>query len=99
MVLKPSEYSPFSAIIWAKVMHEAGVPAGGFNLINGDGNGVRAPLSSHREVHMVSFTGSTRARREVARSAAGPLKRVHQQLGGKSPNVLLEDAAFERAVT
>jgi aldehyde dehydrogenase (NAD+) len=99
MVLKPSEYSPFSAIIWAKVMHEAGVPAGVFNLINGDGAGVGAPLSSHREVDMVSFTGSTRAGSEVARNAAASVKRVHQELGGKSPNVLLDDADFERAVT
>jgi aldehyde dehydrogenase (NAD+) len=99
MVLKPSEYSPFSAIIWAKVMHEAGVPAGVFNLINGDGAGVGAPLSSHREVDMVSFTGSTRAGSEVAKNAAASVKRVHQELGGKSPNVLLDDADFERAVT
>jgi len=99
MVLKPSEYSPFSAIIWAKVMHEAGVPKGVFNLINGDGNGVGAPLSSHREVDMVSFTGSTRAGTEVAKNAAASVKRVHQELGGKSPNVLLDDADFERAVT
>jgi aldehyde dehydrogenase (NAD+) len=98
MVLKPSEYSPFSAVIWAKVMHEAGVPAGVFNLINGDGHGVGAPLSSHREVDMVSFTGSTRAGTEVAKNAAASVKRVHQELGGKSPNVLLDDADFERAV-
>jgi aldehyde dehydrogenase (NAD+) len=99
MVLKPSEYSPFSAIIWAQVMHEAGVPAGVFNLINGDGASVGAPLSSHREVDMVSFTGSTRAGSEVAKNAAASVKRVHQELGGKSPNVLLDDADFERAVT
>ncbi|MDP9009187.1 MAG: aldehyde dehydrogenase family protein [Pseudomonadota bacterium] len=98
MVLKPSEYSPFSAVIWAKVMHEAGVPAGVFNLINGDGPSVGAPLSSHREVDMVSFTGSTRAGTEVAKNAAASVKRVHQELGGKSPNVLLDDADFERAV-
>ena len=98
MVLKPSEYSPFSAILWAKVMHEAGVPAGVFNLINGDGQNVGAPLSSHREIDMVSFTGSTRAGTEVARNAAASVKRVHQELGGKSPNVLLDDADFERAV-
>src|SRR5580693_3758243 len=98
MVLKPSEYSPFSALLWAKVMHEAGVPAGVFNLLNGDGPGVGAPLSSHPEVDMVSFTGSTRAGTEVARNAAASVKRVHQELGGKSPNVLLEDADFERAV-
>jgi aldehyde dehydrogenase (NAD+) len=98
MVLKPSEYSPFSAILWAKVMDEAGVPKGVFNLINGDGPGVGAPLSSHPEIDMVSFTGSTRAGTEVARNAAASVKRVHQELGGKSPNVLLEDADFERAV-
>jgi aldehyde dehydrogenase (NAD+) len=98
MVLKPSEYSPFSAILWAKVMHEAGVPAGVFNLVNGDGMNVGAPLASHKEVDMVSFTGSTRAGTEVAKSAAASVKRVHQELGGKSPNVLLEDADFERAV-
>ena len=98
MVLKPSEYSPFSAILWAKVMHEAGVPAGVFNLINGDGISVGSPLSSHRDVDMVSFTGSTRAGTDVARNAAASVKRVHQELGGKSPNVLLDDADFERAV-
>ena len=98
MVLKPSEFSPFSAILWAKVMHEAGVPTGVFNLINGDGIHVGAPLSSHREVDMVSFTGSTRAGTEVAKNAAASVKRVHQELGGKSPNVLLDDANFERAV-
>jgi aldehyde dehydrogenase (NAD+) len=98
MVLKPSEYAPFSAILWAKVMHEAGVPAGVFNLINGDGLNVGAPLSSHPDVDMVSFTGSTRAGTEVAKSAAASVKRVHQELGGKSPNVLLADADFERAV-
>ncbi len=98
MVLKPSEYSPFSAILWAQVMHEAGVPAGVFNLINGDGPRVGAPLSAHRDVDMVSFTGSTRAGTEVAKNAAATVKRVHQELGGKSPNILLEDADFERAV-
>ena len=98
MVLKPSEFSPFSAVLWAKVMHEAGVPAGVFNLVNGDGPNVGAPLSSHPDVDMVSFTGSTRAGTEVARNAAASVKRVHQELGGKSPNVLLDDADFERAV-
>ncbi len=98
MVLKPSEYSPFSAILWAKVMHEAGVPAGVFNLINGDGVNVGSPLSSHPDVDMVSFTGSTRAGTEVAKNAAASVKRVHQELGGKSPNILLDDADFERAV-
>ncbi len=99
MVLKPSEFSPFSAVLWAKVMHEAGVPAGVFNLINGDGRNVGAPLSAHAGIDMVSFTGSTRAGTEVAKNAAASVKRVHQELGGKSPNILLEDADFERAVT
>jgi aldehyde dehydrogenase (NAD+) len=98
MVLKPSEYAPFSAILWAQVMHEAGVPAGVFNLINGDGAHVGAPLCLHPHVDMVSFTGSTRAGTEVAKNAAASVKRVHQELGGKSPNVLLDDADFERAV-
>ena len=98
MVLKPSEYSPFSAILWAQCMHEAGVPAGVFNLVNGDGPSVGAPLSSHKEIDMVSFTGSTRAGTEVAKNAAASVKRVHQELGGKSPNVLLDDADFEKAV-
>ncbi len=79
-------------------MHEAGVPAGVFNLINGDGPNVGAPLSSHRDIDMVSFTGSTRAGTEVAKNAAASVKRVHQELGGKSPNILLDDADFERAV-
>jgi len=98
MVLKPSEYSPFSAILWAQVMHEAGVPAGVFNLVNGDGPNVGAPLAAHPQIDMVSFTGSTRAGTAVAKSAADSVKRVHQELGGKSPNVLLDDADFERAV-
>jgi aldehyde dehydrogenase (NAD+) len=98
MVLKPSEFSPFSAILWAEVMHAAGVPPGVFNLVNGDGNHVGAPLSSHRDIDMVSFTGSTRAGTEVARAAAASVKRVHQELGGKSPNVLLDDADFEKAI-
>ena len=98
MVLKPSEYAPFSAVLWAKVMHEAGVPAGVFNLINGEGGEVGAPLAMHSGVDMVSFTGSTRAGTEVARAAAATVKRVHQELGGKSPNVLLDDADFDDAV-
>jgi aldehyde dehydrogenase (NAD+) len=98
MVLKPSEFSPFSAILWAKVLHEAGVPAGVFNLINGDGPTVGAALATHPDVDMVSFTGSTRAGTEVAKSAAATVKRVHQELGGKSPNLLLDDVDLERAV-
>jgi aldehyde dehydrogenase (NAD+) len=98
MVLKPSEFSPFSAVVWAEVMHEAGVPKGVFNLINGTGTEVGAALASHPDVDMVSFTGSTRAGTEVARMAAPTVKRVHQELGGKSPNILLEDADFAQAV-
>jgi aldehyde dehydrogenase (NAD+) len=98
MVLKPSEYSPFSAMLWAEILHEAGTPAGVFNLVNGEGSQVGARLASHPDVDMVSFTGSTRAGTEVAKAAAATVKRVHQELGGKSPNILLEDADFERAV-
>jgi aldehyde dehydrogenase (NAD+) len=99
MVLKPSEIAPFSAQIWTEILDAAGVPAGVFNLVNGDGPTVGAALSKHPEVDMVSFTGSTRAGIEVARNAAPTVKRVHQELGGKSPNIILEDADFKTAVT
>ncbi len=99
MVLKPSEIAPFSAYIWTEVLHAAGVPAGVFNLINGDGPTVGVALSSHPDVDMVSFTGSTRAGIEVARNAAPTVKRVAQELGGKSPNIILEDADLQTAVT
>ena len=98
MVLKPSEVAPFSGQIFAEIMHAAGVPAGVFNLVHGDGLGVGVPLSSHPEVDMVSFTGSTRAGVEVARNAAPTVKRVCQELGGKSPNIILDDAALEKGV-
>ncbi|MDE2361461.1 MAG: aldehyde dehydrogenase family protein [Hyphomicrobiales bacterium] len=99
MILKPSEIAPFSAQIFAEVLEAAGVPAGVFNMINGDGPGVGAAISSHPGVDMVSFTGSTRAGIEVARNAAPTIKRVHQELGGKSPNIILEDADMKTAVT
>ncbi len=99
MVLKPSEIAPFSAVVWTEIMHAAGVPAGVFNLVNGDGPTVGAAISSHPEVDMVSFTGSTRAGIEVARNAAPTVKRVHQELGGKSPNIILPDADLQKAVT
>ena len=99
MVLKPSEVAPFSAQIFAEVMHAAGVPAGVFNMVNGDGPGVGAAISSHPGVDMVSFTGSTRAGIEVAKNAAPTIKRVHQELGGKSANIILEDADMKTAVT
>jgi len=98
MVLKPSEEAPFSAIIWAEIMHAAGVPAGVFNLVNGTGAEVGAAISSHPDVDMVSFTGSTRAGIEVAKAAAPSVKRVAQELGGKSPNIILEDADMPTAV-
>jgi aldehyde dehydrogenase (NAD+) len=98
MVLKPSEEAPYSAIIWAEVMHAAGVPAGVFNLVNGTGPEVGAAISGHPDVDMVSFTGSTRAGVEVARNAAATVKRVAQELGGKSPNIILDDADFKSAV-
>jgi aldehyde dehydrogenase (NAD+) len=98
MVLKPSEVAPFSGYIWTEILHAAGVPAGVYNLVNGDGPTVGAALSSHPEVDMVSFTGSTRAGIEVAKNAAPTVKRVHQELGGKSPNIILDDADFQRAV-
>jgi aldehyde dehydrogenase (NAD+) len=98
MVLKPSEEAPFSAYIWAEVMQAAGVPAGVFNMINGTGPEVGAAISSHPDIDMVSFTGSTRAGVEVAKAAAPTVKRVAQELGGKSPNIILEDANFQTAV-
>jgi aldehyde dehydrogenase (NAD+) len=98
MVLKPSEVAPVNAIIFAEILHEAGVPAGVFNLVNGDGPSVGAVLSSHPDVDMMSFTGSTRAGIEVARNAAGTVKRVAQELGGKSANIILDDAEFPKAV-
>ncbi len=98
MVLKPSEIAPFNAMLFADVLHDAGVPAGVFNLVNGDGAGAGTALSEHPDVAMVSFTGSTRAGTLVARHAAPTIKRVAQELGGKSANILLDDADFERAV-
>ena len=99
MVLKPSEIAPLDAMILTEIMHEAGVPKGVFNLVNGDGPGVGATLSSHPDVDMMSFTGSTRAGVLVAQAAAPTVKRVAQELGGKSPNIVLPDADLEKAVT
>jgi len=98
MVLKPSECAPVSASIFAEILHEAGVPPGIFNLVHGDGSTVGQALAAHPGVDMVSFTGSTRAGILVATAAAATVKRVHQELGGKSPNILLDDADFESAV-
>jgi aldehyde dehydrogenase (NAD+) len=99
MVLKPSEIAPFSGQILAEILDAAGVPAGVFNLINGDGPGVGAALSAHPGIDLMSFTGSTRAGIEVAKAAAATVKRVHQELGGKSPNIILPDADLAAAVT
>ncbi len=99
MILKPSEFTPTSALIFAEILHEAGVPKGVFNLVNGLGPEVGAAMSEHPEIDMISFTGSTRAGIDVAQRAAPTVKRVSQELGGKSPNIILEDADLQKAVT
>ncbi|MBX9897062.1 MAG: aldehyde dehydrogenase family protein [Qipengyuania sp.] len=98
MILKPSEIAPINAMIFAEIMHEAGVPKGVFNLINGDGPGVGTAISGHPDIDMVSVTGSTRAGIAIAANAAPTVKRVAQELGGKSPNIVLDDGAFARSV-
>lgn len=99
MVLKPSEIAPLSGLVFAEIMHEAGVPAGVFNLVNGDGPGVGTELSTHAQIDMVSFTGSTRAGILVAKAAASTVKRVAQELGGKSANIILRSANLDAAVS
>jgi aldehyde dehydrogenase (NAD+) len=98
MVLKPSEIAPLSAYLFAEILHEAEVPPGVFNLVNGDGPSVGAAIASHPDIAMVSFTGSTRAGVAVALAAAPTIKRVTQELGGKSANIILADADLEDAV-
>ncbi|MBH5396267.1 aldehyde dehydrogenase family protein [Bradyrhizobium sp. CNPSo 4010] len=98
VILKPSELAPFSAQIWAEIVHEAGTPAGVFNMIQGDGLGVGVALSTHPDVDLISFTGSTRAGVEVARNAAPSVKRVCQELGGKSPLIIFDDDRFADGV-
>lgn len=98
MVLKPSEVAPLSGIVFAEILEEAGVPAGVFNLVHGDGATVGVALASHPDIDMVSFTGSTRAGVEVARNAAATVKRVTQELGGKSANILLDDVDLTEAL-
>jgi aldehyde dehydrogenase (NAD+) len=98
MVLKPSEYTPLDAILFAEILHSAGVPKGVFNLVNGDGPTVGQALASHPDIDMVSFTGSTRGGIAVAKAAADTVKRVHQELGGKSANIVLPDADLQKAV-
>ena len=99
MVLKPSEIAPMDAILFAEAMHEAGVPKGVFNLVNGDGPGVGTAISEHPDIDMISFTGSSRAGILIAKAAADTVKRVHQELGGKSANILLDDVDFDKAVS
>jgi aldehyde dehydrogenase (NAD+) len=99
VILKPSEVAPYSPYIFAEILDAAGVPAGVFNLINGDGPGVGVALASHPDIDMVSFTGSTRAGVDVARNAAATVKRVTQELGGKSPNIVLDDSGFTQGVS
>ena len=99
MVLKPSEVAPLNAIIWSEVMHAAGVPPGVYNMVQGEGAVVGAAMSAHPDIDMMSFTGSTRAGILVAQAAAPTVKRVAQELGGKSANILLADVDFKTAVT
>src|SRR6516225_1992704 len=98
MILKPSEIAPYSAYIFTEILDAAGVPAGVYNLVNGDGPGVGVALASHPDTDMVSVTGSTPAGGEVARDAAPTVKRVTEELGGKSPNIVLDDAGFADSV-
>jgi aldehyde dehydrogenase (NAD+) len=98
MVLKPSEIAPLNAVIYAEILDAAGVPRGVFNLVNGDGATVGQAIAAHPDVDMVSFTGSTRAGIAVAKAAADTVKRVHQELGGKSANIILPDADLQKAV-
>ncbi|EJF89414.1 aldehyde dehydrogenase family protein [Bartonella tamiae] len=101
MVLKPSEIAPLSSMLLAEIIDEAGVPAGVFNLVNGDGEGVGSHLSSHPDIEMISFTGSTRAGKAISKNAAETLKRVCLELGGKGANIIFSDAdkqAVERGV-
>jgi len=98
MVLKPSEMAPLSAILFAQILHEAGVPAGVLNLVNGDGPTVGAAIAAHPGIDMVSFTGSTRAGIAVATAAAPSVKRVTQELGGKAANIILDDADFAKVI-
>jgi len=99
MVLKPSEIAPLSGYLFTEMMDEAGFPTGVYNMVNGDGPGVGAVIASHQDVDMVSFTGSTRAGILVAKAAAETVKRVTQELGGKSPNIIFADADLESAVS
>tara|TARA_R110001583_G_scaffold305_4_gene2741 strand:+ start:155 stop:1612 length:1458 start_codon:yes stop_codon:yes gene_type:complete len=98
MILKPSEIAPLSAQLFSQMVHDAGYPVGVYNMVNGDGIGVGSAMSAHKDIDMISFTGSTRAGIAIAKSAADTVKRVTQELGGKSPNIILDDANIEKAV-
>jgi aldehyde dehydrogenase (NAD+) len=98
-ILKPSEHTPISATVYAQIIHEAGYPAGVFNLVQGDGPSVGSALSCHPDVQMMSFTGSTRAGKAITRDAADTVKRVTLELGGKSPNLVFADCDLEARVT
>src|SRR4030042_5785121 len=98
MGVKPSEIAPPNALIFAEIVHEAGGPAGVFNLVNGNGPTVGVAMSSHPDIDMMSFTGSTRAGISVRQNSALTVKRVAQELGGKSPNVILDDADLPKIV-
>jgi aldehyde dehydrogenase (NAD+) len=98
MILKPSEIAPLSAQLFSQMVHDAGYPVGVYNMVHGDGLGVGSAISAHKDIDMVSFTGSTRAGIAIAKSAADTVKRVAQELGGKSPNIILDDANIEKVV-
>ena len=98
MILKPSEIAPLSAQLFSQIVHDAGYPDGVYNMVHGDGMGVGSAISAHKDIDMVSFTGSTRAGIAIAKSAADTVKRVAQELGGKSPNIILDDANIEKVV-
>lgn len=98
MIIKPSEISPLSAQLFSQMINDAGYPAGVYNMVNGDGIGVGLAMSAHKDIDMISFTGSTRAGIAIAKSAADTVKRVTQELGGKSPNIILYDANIKKVV-
>lgn len=97
-ILKPSELTPLSAMLYAEIVHESGFPAGTFNLVNGDGAGVGRAMSAHPDIDMISFTGSTRAGTDISKTAADTIKKVTLELGGKSPNIVFSDADLETDV-
>ena len=97
-ILKPSEHTPLSSLLYTEFIHESGYPEGVFNLVNGTGSEVGSALSRHQNIQMISFTGSTRAGKEVTRDAADTIKRVTLELGGKSANIIFEDCDLEASI-